>query len=104
MLLQYFAVNGVEIQMLPLPTREANKDFELVYEIARQLEDFGINRFTPPSPLFFCLLQIPAVREDASASLGSCLEAASIFSHCISRAAGCENLRSRTALSIEAGI
>lgn len=45
---EYFAVNGVEIQMLPLPTREANKDFELVYEIARQLEDFGINRRKEP--------------------------------------------------------
>jgi len=42
--LQYFAVHGVEIEMLPLPTWEANKDFQLVYEVARQLEDFGINR------------------------------------------------------------
>jgi hypothetical protein len=43
-LAQYFAVKGVEIKMLPLPTREAHKDFELVYAIARELEDFGINR------------------------------------------------------------
>ena len=31
--------------MLPLPTMEANKDFDLVFEVARQLEAFGINRF-----------------------------------------------------------
>ena len=42
--LQYFAHHGVEIKVLSLPTREANKDFELVYEIARELEEFGINR------------------------------------------------------------
>lgn len=35
----------MEVKILALPTREANKDFELVYEIARQLEDFGINRY-----------------------------------------------------------
>ena len=34
----------MEIKILSLPTREANKDFELVYEIARELEEFGINR------------------------------------------------------------
>ena len=42
--LQYFGHHGVEIKILSLPTREANKDFELVYEIARELEEFGINR------------------------------------------------------------
>ena len=41
---QYFEVHGVVIKMLPLPTREANKDFEMVYEMARQLEQFGLNR------------------------------------------------------------
>ena len=43
-LLQFFTHHGVEIKVLSLPTREANKDFELVYEIARELEEFGINR------------------------------------------------------------
>lgn len=30
--------------MVALPTREANKDFDLVYKIARELEEFGLNR------------------------------------------------------------
>lgn len=54
MVLQFFAHHGVEIKVLSLPTREANKDFELVYEIARELEEFGINRsvitFEPAIP------------------------------------------------------
>lgn len=43
-LLQYFQAKDVECKIISLPTQEANKDFELVYEIARQLEAFGINR------------------------------------------------------------
>ena len=44
-MLQYFDTKGVEVRILPLPTKEANKDFDLVFEVARQLEAFGINRF-----------------------------------------------------------
>ena len=42
---QYFAAHGVECRILPLPTNEANKNFDLVFEIARQLEEFKLNRF-----------------------------------------------------------
>ena len=49
--LQYFKTKGVEIKMVALPTREANKDFDLVYKIARELEAFGLNRCPPPPPL-----------------------------------------------------
>lgn len=42
---QYFAAHGVECAILPLPTNEANKGFELVFEIARHLEDFKLNRY-----------------------------------------------------------
>ncbi len=41
---QYFNVNGVEATIVPLPTMEANKSFDLVYEIARQAEAFKLNR------------------------------------------------------------
>jgi hypothetical protein len=41
---QYFSQNGVEFTIIPLPTWEANKTFDLVFEIARQLEDFRVNR------------------------------------------------------------
>ena len=41
---QYFAMHGVECRILPLPTNEANKSFDLVFEIARQLEEFKLNR------------------------------------------------------------
>ena len=43
--MQYFAVHGVECAILPLPTNEANKGFELVFEIARHLEEFKLNRY-----------------------------------------------------------
>ena len=42
---QYFAAHGVECAILPLPTNEANKGFELVFEIARHLEEFKLNRY-----------------------------------------------------------
>ncbi len=41
---QYFAQNGVTACIVPLPTMEANKDFELVFELARQMEHFKLNR------------------------------------------------------------
>lgn len=42
---QYFAAHGVECAILPLPTNEANKGFDLVFEIARHLEEFKLNRY-----------------------------------------------------------
>lgn len=42
--MQYFALNGVTAAIVPLPTMEANKDFELVFELARQMEHFKLNR------------------------------------------------------------
>ncbi|KAK9832663.1 hypothetical protein WJX81_008668 [Elliptochloris bilobata] len=44
----YFATHGVECRILPLPTNEANKSFDLVFEIARQMEDFKLNRRKEP--------------------------------------------------------
>ena len=41
---QYFDANGVEAYILPLPTCEANKSFDLVFEVARHLEIFRLNR------------------------------------------------------------
>ena len=52
--MQYFAAHGVECCILPLPTNEANKGFDLVFEIARHLEDFKLNRRDAP------LLRLPA--------------------------------------------
>lgn len=43
--LQYFAHHGIEYEILPLPTNEANKSFELVFEVAAALEKFGLNRY-----------------------------------------------------------
>lgn len=43
-LLQYFSVNGIDATMVPLPTMEANKSFDLVYEVARRAEIFKLNR------------------------------------------------------------
>ena len=53
--MQYFALNGITAAIVPLPTMEANKDFELVFELARQMEHFKLNRFAPrfPSSLAF---------------------------------------------------
>lgn len=42
--LQYFTHHGFEYEILPLPTNEANKSFELVFEVAAALEKFGLNR------------------------------------------------------------
>ena len=43
--MQYFSVNGVSATIVPLPTMEANKDFELVFELARRMEEFKLNRW-----------------------------------------------------------
>lgn len=45
---EYFNVNGVEATIVPLPTMEANKSFDLVHEIARQAEAFKLNRRKEP--------------------------------------------------------
>lgn len=45
--MQYFSVNGVDAKIVPLPTMEANKSFDLVFEIARQAESFKLNRCSP---------------------------------------------------------
>ncbi len=46
---QYFDAHGVECRILPLPTNEANKSFDLVFEITRQLEEFKLNRRALPA-------------------------------------------------------
>ena len=46
LLLQYFDAHGVEAYILPLPTNESNKSFDLVFEVARHLESFRLNRCT----------------------------------------------------------
>ena len=38
-------MNGVSATIVPLPTMEANKDFELVFELARRMEEFKLNRW-----------------------------------------------------------
>ena len=50
---QYFSVNGVSATIVPLPTMEANKDFELVFELARRMEEFKLNRWVS-----FCIAGI----------------------------------------------
>ena len=37
--------HGVDYQVLPLPTNEPNKSFDLVFQVAEQLEKFKINRW-----------------------------------------------------------
>jgi 3-dehydroquinate synthase len=44
----YFAHHGMEYEILALPTNEANKSFELVFEVAAALEKFGLNRRKEP--------------------------------------------------------
>jgi hypothetical protein len=43
--MQYFAMNGIATAIVPLPTMETNKDFELVFELVRQMEHFKLNRW-----------------------------------------------------------
>lgn len=45
---QYFTHHGVEFEILALPTNEANKNFDMVFKVADQLEKFGINRRKEP--------------------------------------------------------
>lgn len=42
--LQYLDHHGVEYMILPLPTCEENKTFDLVFQIADAIETFKINR------------------------------------------------------------
>ena len=55
---QYFAAHGVECAILALPTNEANKGFELVFEIARHLEEFKLNRYGGHSILLASFYQV----------------------------------------------
>lgn len=41
--------------VVSLPTHEANKSFDLVFEIAKQLEHFKLNRWVPRSLVPPCL-------------------------------------------------
>lgn len=45
---QYMAYHGVECEILPLPTCEPNKSFNLIYQIAERLEAFKLNRRKEP--------------------------------------------------------
>lgn len=42
--MQFFKFHEVEHEILALPTNEAHKDFDLVFQVADALERFGINR------------------------------------------------------------
>lgn len=46
-------MNGIAAAIVPLPTMEANKDFELVFELARQMEHFKLNRWVAAHWLWF---------------------------------------------------
>jgi hypothetical protein len=54
---QYFDAHGVECRILPLPTNEANKSFDLVFEITRQLEEFKLKRCVPHASHIAALVQ-----------------------------------------------
>lgn len=43
-LLQYMTYHGVECEILPLPTCEPNKSFNLIFQVAERLEAFKLNR------------------------------------------------------------
>lgn len=45
---RYFEHHGFEYKLLALPTNESTKSFDLVFEIAEELEKFGINRRKEP--------------------------------------------------------
>ena len=85
--MQYFSVNGVSATIVPLPTMEANKDFELVFELARRMEEFKLNRWgslciagivlmTLQSSI--CLLS-PLQFYRVEATLSACLTCASLY-------------------------
>ena len=41
---QYFKYHNVEYELVRLPTREENKSFDLVFQVAERLEAFKLNR------------------------------------------------------------
>ena len=43
-LVQYMKHHGVEYEILPLPTCEPNKSFNLIFKVAERLEAFKLNR------------------------------------------------------------
>lgn len=43
-MLQYMTYHGVECEILPLPTCEPNKSFNLIFQVAERLEAFKLNR------------------------------------------------------------
>ena len=45
LLLQYMQYHGVEYEILPLPTCEPNKSFNLIFQVAERLEAFKLNRY-----------------------------------------------------------
>ena len=47
--MQFFVANNIDFRILPLPTNEANKDFDLVFHIAAELEAFHLNRCAVPA-------------------------------------------------------
>ncbi len=67
-LTQYFTHHGFGHEILALPTNEANKSFELVFQVADALEKFGINRhgavvsygLPVVAQLTLCLLLLPS--------------------------------------------
>ena len=54
-------MNGVAAAIVPLPTMEANKDFELVFELARQMEHFKLNRRVAAHWLWFYIVFVIAI-------------------------------------------
>ncbi|KAL3154556.1 hypothetical protein ABBQ32_014013 [Trebouxia sp. C0010 RCD-2024] len=45
---QYMTYHGVECEILPLPTCEPNKSFNLIFQVAERLEAFKLNRRKEP--------------------------------------------------------
>ncbi|DBB04101.1 TPA: hypothetical protein ACH3X1_013153 [Trebouxia sp. C0004] len=45
---QYMRYHGVECEILPLPTCEPNKSFNLIFQVAERLEAFKLNRRKEP--------------------------------------------------------
>ena len=45
--MQYFQYHKVEYELVKLPTREENKSFDLVFQVAERLEAFKLNRCCP---------------------------------------------------------
>ncbi len=45
LMLQYMQYHGIECEILPLPTCEPNKSFNLIFQVAERLEAFKLNRY-----------------------------------------------------------